>query len=55
MTFLRIAGIALMLACAAGGLVWFGWGLVANLAARRPAAASEEPAGTGKEPAPKRA
>lgn len=54
MTFLRIAGIALMLACAAGGIVWFGWGVVANLAAGR-GSGSNKSAETVQESAPKRA
>jgi hypothetical protein len=37
----RVAGLAILLGCAAAGLVWFGWGFVANVLATRRSAPDE--------------
>ncbi len=44
MTMLRVLGLSILIGCAAAMLVWFGWGLIANLRAMRPAPAEPEPA-----------
>jgi hypothetical protein len=44
MTLIRIAAFALLLGVAVSGVVWFGWGIVAQLIGGKPVGATPEAA-----------